>query len=1030
MNNTIRINKLNKWDRSKKKKGGMPRNNKKKKIIKNSIILNSVDSNPEVQGISLSSNFEKRVNPSEEYIGDLSPAKTSKGQEGKFITQDQPHENKTTRSISLIDTSENDNSNFIETLLIKNTNYFDNNSVYTFSSICPKKDGTPQKRLLYLAIACLNILDGTPFKNYGYNIIGHNQREKYKILINFMRGIKEDENEVEDSNDSSRGWWGKFVNKQYLDSFNELVNLIIDKNSLQKNNNNNWSESIYLKIISSFELIILVKSISDTSQFGQLINFIPNLISPREQSIESPNISNIIKSDAKIGFDSADKICIGTSALLVNALPFPVTIMCPRKSSMGSKNIQNIIIQKGIIAALAITINILWNEENDSIDDATNLLLQFYDFENNEINQFIINLMKIISDFKSSHSLSDFRSQNMNQLYNYGFTQKNKLEIDELISKTIFLNYETDYVFRNLSALTKQINNLLDINNLKFLETARDNLFTKKQIIGSSLWTYYLSTDVFKLKYPQLESFGIDDPQNQKQKTEIIKDLVSNHEIIMGTIDSTYGHDFEGIKCIQVLGERFMEANKNLKEFILPPEIVNRDENSAMIMCLKKSNCVTIDQISNKLRYNFNPDENYLISNTELSGSNYLNIFDSIFAPNKPLVVSVDLVKGIQIPLVDASAESSKIISNVKAEMPLINPINPNEMQEIVYKQIQENGFGGEFRGSTNEFDGAGNYNTINPIIDANEEGGLKLYETNYNYKFKTNPQNYNELILKIETKSTVTVEEIENKFKENLISSFNTPTDAILKILKDNYGLEKEMVINTLNENYPGFVNLYSDLFNNIKLGKNGNMKITTEDILSFIKGCKTFITQNTNIPSQFKVLCDSISKIPSKLNKDEAIENFNIIIANIINYLCLIKIDFKKQLQSSNELQTNDNSKYLIDLFTNGIVNLTRKKIKPNDNSNSKPGGVFGINSNEQINENKLSKNPTFSELFLKNFPTKVTTPNSNTINRAETDPIGRTVSNFRDNVSYNKKNLFEDNEETKKGGKRLKKTRRQRK
>lgn len=1032
MNNTIRINKLNKWDRSKKKKGGMPRNNKKKKN-KNPIILNSVDSNPEVQGISLSSNSEKRVNknPSEEYIGDLSPAKTSKGQEGKFITQDQPHENKTTRSISLIDMSENDNSNFIETLLIKNTNYFDNNTVYTYSSICPKKDGTPQKRLLYLAIACLNILDGTPFKNYGYNIIKPIQREKYKNLINFMRGIKEDENVVEDSNDSSRGWWGKFGNKQYLDSFNELVNLIIDKNSLQKNNNNNWSESIYLKIISSFELIILVKSISDTSQFGQLINFIPNLISPREQSIESPNISNIIKSDAKIGFDSADKICIGTSAILVNELPFPVTTMCPRKSSMGSKNIQNIIIQKGIIAALAITINILWNEENEPIDDATNLLLQFYDFENNnEINQFIINLMKIISDFKSSHSLSDFRSQNMNQLYNYGFTQKNKLEIDELISKTIFLNYETDYVFRNLSALTKQINNLLDINNLKFLETARDNLFTQKQIIGSSIWTYYLSTDVFKLKYPQLESFGMDNPQNQKQKTEIIKDLVSNHEIIMGTIDSTYGHDFEGIKCIKDLGERFMEANENLKEFILPPEVVNRDENSSMIMCLKKSNCVTIDQISNKLSYNFNPDENYLISNTELSGSNYLNIFDSIFAPNKPLVVSVDLVKGIQIPLVDASAESSKIISNVKAEMPLINPINPNEMQEIVYKQIQENGFGGEFRGSTNEFDGAGNYNTINPIIDANEEGGLKLYETNYNYKFTTNLQNNNELILKIETKSTVTVEEIENKFKENLISSYNTPTDAIFKILKDNYGLEKEMVINTLNENYPGFVNLYSDLFNNIKLGKNGNMKITTEDILSFINGCKTFIRQNTNIPSQFKVLCDSISKIPSKLNKDEAIGNFNIIIANIINYLCLIKIDFKKQLQSSNELHTIDNSKYLIDLFTNGIGNLTRKKIKPNDNSNSKPGGVFGINSNEQINENKLSKNPIFSELFLKNFPTKVTTPNSNTINRAETDPTGKTVSNFRDNVSYNKKNLFEDNEETKKGGKRLKKTRRQRK
>jgi len=1081
-NNTIRLNKFNKFSGSKKKKGGMPKTNDtgKGKKGKNSQGTNfGVSGNaiipapapPSSQKPSNVSNNRRRSQSGT--LDNQSSAKLSKASEGAVITKDEPDEDKTTRSISLIDTSENDNSNFIEKLLEKNTNYFDANSVYAFSSICPKKDGTPQKRLLYLAIACLNILDGYPFKNYGYKQINPNQRKEYKELINFMQGIKEDENEVADSDDASRGWWGKTANIKYLISLNNLVNLIIHRNSSQINNS--WSEDMYKKIICSFQLIIIVKSISDTSQFGQLVNFIPNLISRSEHSTENANISNIIKRDAKIGFDSADKICIGTSAILVDALPFPVTTMCPRKCSMGGRNIQNIVIQKGIIAALAITINILWNEERISASDASELLSNYYDCNNEDIIKFINNLLEIITDFKENHIKSKFQNFKMNDLYNYGFKIKLRWEEDEVVSNSIFLNYETDYVFKKLSDLTKNIKNLLNNNNLDFLARARDNLFTNKKIIWSSIWIYYLSNDVFKLIYPQSASFGIDDDEStQKQKTEGIKDLVSNHEILMGTIDSTYGHDFEGIECIQVLGERFMDGDDLLKKFILPSSVVKKDEKAAMIMCLKKSNCVTIDQLSDMLRYNFNSDENYLISNTEVSSCNYLNIFDSIFAPNKELVVSVDLVKGFQIPLVNASAMSFKIVSDVKAENPLINPIDPNEMQEIVYKQIQQNGYGGEFRGCTNEFDGAGNYNTINPIIDANDNGELTPYETNYSYKFRIGQKKNreyinNELILKIETKSTVTVEEIENKFKQNLISSFNTPTDAIFQILKDNYGLEKEKVIKILkNDKYNGFIALYSELFNQIKLGKNGNMKITTEDISYFITGCKIFIKDNnTKIPHQYKDFCESIIKISSKLNKDSATANFNSIIANIIRFLYenQIQIDSNNQLQSNDILQSNNilqsNDEFLIDLFTGGVENFTKKKIKPNDPKDNSESiqSVFGFKPNRQITNNELLKNEAFSRLFSRKFHTTVTTPNTHTLARGETDPTGATVYNVNNNkINWEKtnNNSFNydldspgiissnintqktiesdksdnsDNEEMKEGGKKLKKTRRQR-
>jgi hypothetical protein len=530
----------------------------------------------------------------------------------------------------------------------------------------------------------------------------------------------------------------------------------------------------------------------------------------------------------------------------------------------------------------------------------------------------------------------------------------------------------------------------------------------------------------------------------------------------MGTIDSTYGHDFEGIECIQDLGERFMEGDDSLKNFILESSVVKKDEEAAMIMCLKKSNCVTIDQLSDMLRYNFNSDENYLISNTEVSSCNYLNIFDSIFAANKQLVVSVDLVKGFQIPLVNASAMSFEIVSNVKAENPLINPIDPNEMQEIVYKQIQQNGYGGEFRGSTNEFDGAGNYNTIKPIIDANDNGELTPYETNYTYKFKIRQNGEyinNEFSLKINTNSTVTVKEIEKKFKENLISSFNTPTDAIFQILIDNYGLEKEKVIKILkNDKYNGFIALYSELFNKIKLGKNGKMKITTEDISYFITGCKTFIiNNNTKIPDQYTNFCESIIKISSKLNKDSATGNFNSIIANIIRFLYENQI----QIDSNNKLQANDilelNKIFLIDLFTGGVENLTKTKIKPNDNSEPIPS-VFGFIPDRQITNNNLLKNKDFSRLFSTKFPTTVTTPNTFTLVRGQTDPTGKTVYNVDNNkIIWKKKTKNQsfiddlnspvissnintqktiesdnsdnsDNEEMKKGGKKLKKTRRQ--
>lgn len=1006
MNNTIRINKFNKLGGSRKLKAGAPKPKPKSipgignqdKVKQESLMTTEDDEkknqNIRVDGKSLNqppntkseqTSYLTKVRKVAQKSDNASSLKLIKTEEGPVAAPQQPFEPKTTRSISLFDSSENEQSNFIETLLVKNTNYFNKGDFYNFSFICPKENGTPQKRLIYLAIACLNILDGSSprFQNYGYNQINIDKRQKYKVLINFMIGIEEDVNiDVDNIGDASRGWWGKTIYNTYLGSLNELVNTIVD--AKQNDINNKWQPELYNKIICSLQFIVIVKSISDTSQFGQIINFIPKLISRKTPNIiQNASISNIIKRDAKIGFDSADKICIATSSLLVDSLPFPVETMCPRKSSMGGKNIQNIIIQKGIIASLAITINLLWNESNLSLDELSNQLSILYDVNDKQTGDFFCNILNIIINFKMNHSISNMRNLNMNLLYDYGFSQKLKLEHKES-SETIFLDYENDLVFKNLSDLTIGFKKFIDDNNnLQILENARDKLFANKNKINSSIWSYYLTNDVFKLKYPQSESFGIDDnDESRNQKTEIIKELVSNHEILMATIDSTYGHDFQGIVCIQKIGEKFMKGEPVLNEFILPSTVERRDENSAMIMCFEKSKCVSIDQLSNSLSYNFNSNENFLTSITELSNSNYLNIFDSIFAPNKPLVVSVDLVKGFQIPLVDSSSMSYKIVNQVKAQTPLINPINPNEMQEIVYNQIQKNGFGGEFRGSTNEFDGAGNYGSIVPIIDAEENGVLKPYETNYKYK------NFN---LKIETQSLVTKKEIETKFKEKLISSFITPTENIYKILKDEYGLERENVIKILNEDKQ-FIALYSELLNN-KVSNNGKIKITTDDYLYFFTGCKVFLKQqNLNNYPLYKSFCNYILKLPSKLNKDSATGTFNIIMANIIKFL----ID---NFSTSSD-ENNSNKKFLIDLFGAGVTNFTEKNIKPEYMVSPKQT-VFGVAISSSKEQNDLLKNTNFINLFeqnSKNYNSKLESPiTSQDVfkdqyrmeRRAETDP-----------------------------------------
>ena len=751
------------------------------------------------------------------------------------------------RSISVKNLSlpPNDQKNEVEDFL---------KSPYSFK--CPKSDGTPQKRLLYLAKACLEIINN---KQYTYKPPTKPEIAQYSQLIQFMEGQKEDET-------AERNWWsGASDNKEYL---NNLIDKVLTKP--QK-----LDHTTYDSIIISLQLIILGKSYSDISQMGQLINYIRNLITTGRITMGS--IFNIINNDAKVAFISSDKICAGVSSLIIDKLPFLFETLCTRKSSQGHKNVQNIIVQKGVIATLSVILGL--------IETSTD----FYEikdiFEDDNVIRQLLSIYK-----KYLTSLKGVTTIDME--YNNLYDLRKKIEKDE----NAFLIYQSNSKLINLSTFINEIKGVISSHeNLSKLLECRDKLFGKKINHTSPRWTYYVANDVFRLLAPQ----------NQIEFDEL-KTMISYYEFLCATIDGTYGHDFHGLGCVELIGEVFW----NIAGFPVELKIDDgpKNEDEAIKRCLKYSNCVTIDQHEDELVYNFNNEKNFLISDTNLGNPKNWHFFDSLFSV-KPLILAVDFTKGIQTELVGkaSAAISMKQQTEEEKSKELINPLNPNELQEEVLSMFEQSGIGKELNGACTIFDGAAPYGLF-PLYITDDTGKIETYTSEILIK-----RGDAEFQLQILTESNLTKGILQQKYINSIIQTRESPTLQIFEILKSE-------TFNVRDE-YPSFIQKLENLVNGKKFIEsyskllnsrihNGKLKLGKKELFSFIKGCKIFIAniKNGAIPPILNKIDDLTKEVISSATADILKNVFNQILANIIYILYYSQ-------------HSKDDENILLDLFEYGV-------------------------------------------------------------------------------------------------------------
>jgi hypothetical protein len=830
-----------------------------------------------------------------------------------------------------------------------------------------KKEGTPQARITALVKACKKIIlyygnpnydkQPRPEKVAGVSAIFTVNRDGeitgtldpvLKIGKNEMKTLtitqfmelfgKEEKEDVEESTEGNvdstatvereetsekgdtsgeRGWWNKSTNKGVKQFLNDLVDVVINE-ILPKKIKNNRAEA---ELISSLWSIIMVKSLSDISQCGELVNnltYIKDTIPPEIQ--QTGTIYDQINRQAKAAFVSSDKICAGVSSIILNKLRIPFETLCTRKSSRGAKTIQNVICQRVDISALAIIFTLFNKTNTEDIGPS-------YIFKTIGESDQIIDLVKrLFTEYLFYNNELSSRRTTFQREYDDLYAKR---RADRNIS--IYF----DPRFSRLSAFIFNIYSILADGDIptQSLKTIGKKLMLDNGEFRCPLWTYYVSTDVFRLLYPD---------QN------VNKDAISFGEISAATIDGTYGHDFHGIECIKKLGEKFMDLFGIGDYKINTESTTANDEKNAIIRTLQISDCITIDQQEDDLLYRFNNMDNFLVSETNNGFTRQWHFFDSLFSL-QPLILSIDFTVGIQ-PYAGSFATEKGIAKDVKQSSLLIRPTDPQSLQIMISDEIKKTGSGRELVGVCALYDGAAPYN-IFPYFITGSDGRFQSYITKAIFpinreqtqKITKRPRIDEELEtieLSFTTSSKLTPTELEDKYKDALIPTKIIPIDGIFQKLKEKADMTAEQfsqIIDTLNDDKNQISNTFNDIWSlllNFKEPKSKKTKIELNkaDCESLLRGfnnyCGKFYPKSKSrsatamvedeqpINTDIKNFCDKIRDIFSgpKLTAEEFRDRFDDIMMDIMIYI-------------TNPENTDNSKQELLQMFNSGITNTISK-------------------------------------------------------------------------------------------------------
>jgi hypothetical protein len=129
-----------------------------------------------------------------------------------------------------------------------------------------------------------------------------------------------------------------------------------------------------------------------------------------------------------------------------------------------------------------------------------NFGLDFSDMNNNEVNNYILNIFKVDSDVNLYESYTEFWAEIINALFCSFFTLKNKSNINEFLSNSeFFINFERTYSFfqlvKTLNFMGLKYNDLyLNTDHSRIL---RENLYKEK----TNVLSYYVIKTILLNNY-------------------------------------------------------------------------------------------------------------------------------------------------------------------------------------------------------------------------------------------------------------------------------------------------------------------------------------------------------------------------------------------------------------------------------------------------------------------------------------------------------------------------------------------------
>jgi hypothetical protein len=627
-----------------------------------------------------------------------------------------------------------------------------------------KNEGTPQKRIYFLFKQCKHI-----FLSFSKNWNEQKFNKDFPEYDSFMNEL----NPIEDPKK-------KAVKRQ------DLPGLISEYNDT---NNNNFIDRFITKLISlvdslkspisnkifiSLWISILVKSISDVSLCGSLVNLIPDIYREIEGTLtrlqQIANIKNsrdlqdhkkvemILKGNLNLTYFSSDTITGSGATNIVKLLEYPIQILYSTKRS--GITTQTIILQKNVISTLSIILSYIGNGPDKFVELRQKLN------NDNGVTTFLTKITKYFFLFYENLK-PDF-------LDVIGIQEKIQKVFDDL-----FLYQNSNKIDDNLENNKTQLYTLIfNISNIPefipCLEKITEILIKpeEEQFIVNR-WTYHLSNDIFKYMFPLSEELFTQGQPMWGNKT--LKDVTSIEEILTATYDAMYGHDFP-FDFIKKLGSKFLIAINSTDTYDMSGIVDHKKiEKACITQTVVMNDYSTLNQHGDKFSIILNNSKNcYLTTDKDSmyfrSSQIPWNITLSPLFKQK-LYSSVDFVSG-EPALSSLLVEQVNYIKTLSGKGVYVFDIANDSVRQDNIAKI------------SNTIDADTNYNEIfNPcsLFDgAAPYGGKPIYflgpyRTDYTINInsndkKKNQASTNKIQFSIITKTTETAKALTENWIENRI--------------------------------------------------------------------------------------------------------------------------------------------------------------------------------------------------------------------------------------------------------------------